>query len=76
MFEEGSCKVNRQALLTHAKRPERLTVVVMAYIPEQNERLDALVCGYADADMVQKVLVLWNGLPEHRPVISCATTRQ
>ena len=46
---------------------------VMAYIPEQNERLDALVCGYADADMVQKVLVLWNGLPEHKPEISCAT---
>ncbi len=22
LFEEGSCKVNRQALLTHAKRPE------------------------------------------------------
>ena len=73
LFEEGSCKINRQALLAHAKRPERLTVVVMAYIPEQNERLDALVCGYADADMVQKVLVLWNGLPEHRPIISCAT---
>ena len=37
LFEEGSCKVNRQALLTHAKRPERLTVVVMAAFPSRTK---------------------------------------
>lgn len=73
LFEAGSCRIDRAALLAHAKRPARLTIVVMAYIPEQNDRLDALVCGYADADMVQKVLVLWNGLPEDRPSPSCAS---
>ena len=48
------------------------TVVVMAYLPEQNGRLNKLVCSYAKSEMIRKVLLLWNGPHDNVPNTTCA----
>lgn len=72
LFAPGSCRVDRDALLAYARAPARLTVVVMAYLPAQNERLDALICGYAASPFIAKILLLWNGPSGRPPNATCA----
>ncbi|KAH8098410.1 glucuronosyl-N-acetylglucosaminyl-proteoglycan 4-alpha-N-acetylglucosaminyltransferase [Aureococcus anophagefferens] len=68
---ECRCRVSRRAMVDYAKAPGRLTVVVMAYLPEQNGRLNKLVCSYA-SEMIRKVLLLWNGPHDNVPNTTCA----
>ena len=72
LFAPGSCRVSRRAMVDYAKAPGRLTVVVMAYLPEQNGRLNRLVCSYAKSEMIRKVLLLWNGPHDNVPNTTCA----
>ena len=72
LFQAKSCRVSKRALTEYARDPGQLTVVVMAYLPEQNARLDRLVCSYARSAMIRKVLLLWNGPAEGVPNATCA----
>ena len=53
--------------------PPQLTVVVLAYLPSMNYRVEKLVCDYARVRSVAKILVVWNGSPDvELPNATCA----
>ncbi|KAJ8602337.1 hypothetical protein CTAYLR_004210 [Chrysophaeum taylorii] len=70
-----SCDVDAGALEARASDPPKLTVVVMAYLPEMAWRLDELVCAYSRTPaVVAKVLVIWNGPNDGAPTsLTCGS---
>lgn len=72
VFRAGpSCEVAEARLAS--SEPPQVTIVVMAYLPSLNWRLEKLVCAYARSYVVvRKVLIVWNGSPNEAPNATCA----